>query len=114
MKTKNEDNCKKKDLECQSLIIDDVNYQTLYTEKYKNRKKWKPINNAEIYSYIPGTITSIFIKEGQEVKSNEKALIFEAMKMMNTVTVPYDGIIKKIYIKEGQRIPKGMLIFEME
>jgi biotin carboxyl carrier protein len=33
---------------------------------------------------------------------------------MNTIYSPADGKIKSIHVKEGDRIPKGMLMIEFE
>ena len=38
-------------------------YQTLLTEKYKNRKPWVAPNPKHILSHIPGTIVDILVKE---------------------------------------------------
>jgi biotin carboxyl carrier protein len=36
------------------------------------------------------------------------------MKMKNKILFPSDGVVKKIYIKESEKIPKGKLIMELE
>lgn len=95
-----------------SLNIRGTIYKTTLTKKFENRKVWKQPNEKEIWSFIPGTVLKIYIKEGQEVKEGENLCVFEAMKMENIVTVPFDGIIKKINVKEGDRFPKGIILFE--
>jgi len=108
------DFCAEHEDQCKTLTVLGTEYRTLYTKKYENRKKWENPNENLVYSYIPGTVLEFFVEEGQEVKKDEKVLRFEAMKMINTVTAPFDGKIKKISVEIGQRIPKGIVMFEME
>jgi len=34
--------------------------------------------------------------------------------MMNKVLMPFDGTIKKIQVAEGQKVPKGFIMIELE
>lgn len=96
-----------------TLSIGSGLYKTEITEKFKNRKKWEPNNPKKIYSIIPGTIVDIFVKPGQEVKEGETLLILEAMKMQNQIGMPFDGKIKKIYVKPDEIISKSYLMIEI-
>jgi biotin carboxyl carrier protein len=89
-------------------------YKTRLTKKYINRKPWVEPNECEIISYIPGTIVKLFVTEGQQVKKGEMVLMLEAMKMQNRIEVPFDGKIKKINVKEGEKIPKNRVMIELE
>jgi len=48
------------------------------------------------------------------VKEGEPILILEAMKMENIIQIPYDGIVKRIHVSEGVRIPKNSLMMELD
>ncbi|MDA3952095.1 MAG: acetyl-CoA carboxylase biotin carboxyl carrier protein subunit [Bacteroidales bacterium] len=89
------------------------NYKTFLTEKYKNRKKWEKPDFRKILSVIPGTVVKIHVKEGQEVKEGDLVMILEAMKMLNKIYCPMDGIVKKIYISDEEKVPKGHLMIEL-
>jgi len=110
----NTDDCGNKKLRCKTLMIHGEKYRTTYTHKFENRKVWVKPNHYHILSYIPGTIDEIYVKEGQRVKKGDKILKLEAMKMLNTIEVHADGIIRKINIKTGDRIPKGFVMIEFE
>jgi biotin carboxyl carrier protein len=97
----------------QSLSIQGDIYQTLLTKKYENRKKWVTPDPKRIYSFIPGTVTDIFVKEGQTVKKGDKLLGLEAMKMLTSIEAHSDAKIKKIHVKVGDRISKGFLMIEL-
>jgi len=88
-------------------------YKTKLTTKYLHRKPWVEPNPNEIISFIPGTIVKIFVTEGQEVKKAEVVLMVEAMKMQNRVKMPFDGKIKTINVKEGDKIPKNTVMIEI-
>ena len=81
-------------------------YNTTLTTKFKNRKFWKNPVVGEIKSFLPGTIEKIFVVEGQDVKKGDVLLIHEAMKMKNRIIAPFDGIVEKIEVAEGDKIRK--------
>ncbi|MDP3397530.1 MAG: biotin/lipoyl-containing protein [Bacteroidales bacterium] len=82
-------------------------YKTTLTKKYINRKVWKRPDPQEVKSIIPGVVTSLEIKEGDHVVKGSHIMTFEAMKMQNLVLAPFDGTIEKIFVKEGEKVPKG-------
>jgi biotin carboxyl carrier protein len=96
-----------------SLVIQGDSYKTQLTYKYENRKKWVKPNEKLIYSFIPGTVTEIFVKPGQTLKKGDKLLMFEAMKMLNSIEMPVNGKIKKLNVNIGDRVPKGSLMIEL-
>lgn len=98
----------------ETFLLNGVEYKTLLTKKWMNRKKWEEPNPYLLESHIPGTIVKIGVKEGQAVKEGDLLLVLEAMKMNNKLTAPFSGKIKKINVTEGSKIPKGTLMIEME
>jgi biotin carboxyl carrier protein len=107
-------NKKVQDSELKTLNINSSIYKTRLTKKYENRQAYESPNERLIKSFIPGTIRDIFVKEGQKVNEGDPMLILEAMKMENRLYFPADGIIKKIHVNVGDRIPKGTLMVEYE
>ncbi|MDR2927884.1 MAG: acetyl-CoA carboxylase biotin carboxyl carrier protein subunit [Cytophagaceae bacterium] len=89
-------------------------YRTTLTKKFLNRKFYTAPNPCEIESHIPGTIITIMVKEGDIVKEGTTLLILEAMKMLNEIAMPFDGRIVKINVSEGERVPKGHVMIEIE
>ncbi|WP_320047554.1 pyruvate carboxylase [uncultured Ilyobacter sp.] len=70
-------------------------------------------NERHIGSSIPGTVTKVLVKEGEEVTENQVVVIIEAMKMETNITAKSAGVIKKIYAKEGQGVKAGQLLIKM-
>lgn len=97
-----------------SIIIDNIKYKTRLTKKFMARKAYEPIDFNKVYSFIPGTILKIYVKEGAKVKQGSKLLELEAMKMVNILIAPTDGIVAKIHAKSGDMVPKNFLLVELK
>lgn len=98
----------------QTLVINDTKYQTLFTPKFQERKPWVNPDEKKVYSVLPGTILKVNIEKGDVVKAGQILLVFEAMKMLNSMKANQSGIIKDIYINVGDKIPKNFLMLEFE
>jgi biotin carboxyl carrier protein len=100
-------------LRCKSLVIDGTKYRTRLNQKFENRSSWEYPNPKKIFSAIPGTIIKIAVEAGQEVKAGDSMLTLEAMKMRNRIFFHTGGTVKKVYVKEGEKVPKDFLMVEM-
>ncbi|MBE9492166.1 MAG: acetyl-CoA carboxylase biotin carboxyl carrier protein subunit [Bacteroidetes bacterium] len=98
----------------QSIIIDNVKYKTLLTEKFKNRKSYIERDPKKIVAFIPGIIKKIYTKKGQNIKVGDKLIVLEAMKMNNLVISPIEGIIKEVKVQQGNRVAKEQLLLEFD
>jgi biotin carboxyl carrier protein len=92
------------------MVVEGSKYRTLTTRKNELRIKYEAPKLKELKSFIPGTVVSLAVKEGDKVEPGDLLMVFEAMKMQNLVLCPFPGIIKSINVKEGDRIPKGFVI----
>ena len=45
-----------------------------------------------------------FIKVGDAVKAGDTLLIVEAMKVMNPITAPEGGVVRKLFVADGQPV----------
>jgi len=96
-----------------TLIIEGVRYRTRLTPKYENRGGWITPNENLITSIIPGTIVEVLVVEGQTIKEGESLLILESMKMRNEVISPRNAIVKTVYVKDNEIIPKSHVMIEL-
>lgn len=101
-------------MEYNKLVIDDTVYETVLTDKYKNRSRYEPPATDKIFAAIPGSINNIFVKKGDIIHRNDKLLILEAMKMENSVKSHLEGKIKKIHVAVGDKVAKNQLLIEFE
>ena len=62
----------------------------------------------------PGPEAKPFISIGDRVKSGDTVCIVEAMKVMNQIKAPMDGVVKKILASNAELVYKGQVLFEIE
>ena len=55
-----------------------------------------------------------FISIGKKIKKGETVMIVEAMKTMNHVPSPLDGVVKKICVEDGQPVEFGQTIIILD
>ena len=55
-----------------------------------------------------------FIEVGQKIKKGDTVMIVEAMKTMNHVPSPLDGVVKEISVEDGQPVEFGQTIATLE
>ncbi len=96
------------------LNINTSLYQTRISEKFKNRKSYKPADPKIILSFIPGTVLNIFVENGDSVKKGDDLMILDAMKMQNKLKCPMDGKVKSIAVEKGAKVSKGTVLIELE
>ncbi|HPU35203.1 MAG TPA: biotin/lipoyl-binding protein [Bacillota bacterium] len=74
-----------------------------------------PGNSAgkTINSPMPGTILSIKVNSGDQVKRGQVLIILEAMKMENEIMADSDGTIRDIHVSPGQSVQTGDLLITL-
>lgn len=60
-------------------------------------------NNA-VKSPLPGVITEIKVKVGDEVKAGDTVVVLEAMKMANNLDAEKSGKVTAVLVKEGESV----------
>lgn len=60
-------------------------------------------NNA-LKSPLPGVITEIKVKVGDEVKAGDTVVVLEAMKMANNLDAEKSGKVTAVLVKEGESV----------
>ena len=96
------------------LNINYTEYTTRLSRKFVNRKGFKPVSPGVVSSFIPGTVVELLVKEGEEVKYGQELLVLDAMKMKNRILSVWDGTVRAIPVKPGDRLPKGAVLMEIE
>ncbi|GGH09694.1 acetyl-CoA carboxylase biotin carboxyl carrier protein subunit [Pedobacter zeae] len=69
---------------------------------------------SEIKAPMPGLVLKVLVEENAEVKKGDNLLILEAMKMENILKSSTDGIVKKILIKQGDKIEKNQVLVQFK
>lgn len=55
-----------------------------------------------------------FVSVGQRVKKGDVVGIIEAMKLMNEITAPEDGVVKTIFAENGNMVEYGEVLMVLE
>ena len=95
------------------------NQQNPYIQQSPNQDniQVKKISGVEIKSPIIGTAyhapepgAKKFVEVGKKIKKGDTVMIVEAMKTMNHVPSPLDGVVKEISVEDGQPVEFGQTI----
>ena len=83
----------------------------------KNNKKIETVSGTEIKSPIIGTAylapepgAKKFVETGKKIKKGDTVMIVEAMKTMNHVPSPKDGVVKSVNVEDGQPVEYGQTL----
>ena len=87
----------------------------------KNIKKVETISGTEIKSPIIGTAylapepgAKKFVETGKKIKKGDTVMIVEAMKTMNHVPSPKDGVVKSVNVEDGQPVEYGQTLIVID
>lgn len=65
------------------------------------------VGSVKVTAPMPGKVLSISANAGQAVKRGDTILVFEAMKMENSVVAPEDGTVASIAVSVGDTFEAG-------
>ena len=73
-----------------------------------------PAAGSALQAPLPGTITNVLVKEGEEVFAGQVVVILEAMKMQNNIEAEQSGVVKSINVKPGDSVMEGAVMLTIE
>ncbi|MBS4189082.1 pyruvate carboxylase [Bacillus sp. FJAT-49705] len=91
------------------VVIKDESIKSTVATKIKA----DPHNENHIGASMPGTVIKILVEKGEKVEKGDHLMITEAMKMETTVQAPFSGIIKDLFVSNGEAIQTGDLLIEL-
>ena len=71
------------------------------------------VTGNTINAPLPGRVISIKVKVGDKVSAGQEVMILEAMKMENSITSDFSGVVKQILVKEGDNVQSDMAMLEI-
>lgn len=92
------------------IVVKDESVKSTVATKLKA----DPSNQNHIGATMPGTVIKVVVDKGDKVQKGDHLIITEAMKMETTVQAPYTGVIKDIYVSNGEGIMTGDLLIEID
>ena len=97
----------------EKLVIDQTEYTTKLSQRFKVRKPYEPPVPGRIYSFIPGTVVEVLVSEGDSINEGDDTVILEAMKMKNRLKSHLSGKVIAVNVKPGDRVTKGTVLVEV-
>jgi len=63
---------------------------------------------------LPGRVSELLVREGEQIKAGAPLLILEAMKLYHTLAAPVTGHVGRVHVKAGDIVAHGQLLVELE
>ena len=61
-----------------------------------------------------GTVVSILVSEGQEIKKDQAFMELETQKAVGSIPAPASGTVTKIHVKQGMEVSVGQLLVSID
>jgi pyruvate dehydrogenase E2 component (dihydrolipoyllysine-residue acetyltransferase) len=61
-----------------------------------------------------GTVVSILVAEGQDVKADQAIMELETQKAVGSIPAPNSGVVTKIHVKQGMEVSVGQVLISLE
>ncbi len=61
-----------------------------------------------------GTVVSILVAEGQDVKADQAIMELETQKAVGSIPAPSSGVVTKIHVKQGMEVSVGQVLISLE
>ena len=84
------------------------------TVKTVPRRKAEDGNPSHVAAPMPGSVSTVAVRLGQNVKAGDVVATLEAMKMETALHAPHDGKIAEILVAPGQQIDARDLLMRLE
>lgn len=68
----------------------------------------------DLIAQFPGRVRKVLSQAGEAVEADQPLLMVEAMKMEFPIKAPYNGIVRKILVTEGDVLSPGQLLVDLE
>ena len=73
-----------------------------------------PNDKSQAGASIPGMVSKVNVKPGDQVKVNDVLAVIEAMKMETSVVARMDGTVDEVFVKGGQSVKAGELLLTIK
>jgi 3-methylcrotonyl-CoA carboxylase alpha subunit len=63
---------------------------------------------------MPGRVTAVEVKAGQQVAKGDRLVTLEAMKMEHALTAPFDGVVAELNATAGEQVVEGTILVRID
>lgn len=71
-------------------------------------------DDSHVKSPMPGTITAVDVRPGDEVQAGQVLVKLEAMKMVNAIRSPHAGIVSEVRVQPGDSVGHAHVLVTFE
>ncbi|HXF61603.1 MAG TPA: biotin/lipoyl-containing protein [Caldilineaceae bacterium] len=68
---------------------------------------------GELEARMPGQVTQVLVREGEQVSAGQTLVVLSAMKMETRLLAPADGRVARVLVKEGETVERGQRLVEL-
>jgi len=69
---------------------------------------------GELTAPMPGQVRAVNVSEGETVTKGQTLMVLEAMKMEIRIHAPREGVIQKLWVKQGQTVEREQILIEID
>jgi acetyl/propionyl-CoA carboxylase alpha subunit len=69
---------------------------------------------GSLHAPMPGSVVSIAVSVGDQVRKGQTLMVLEAMKMEHPIGSPEDGVVTEVKVAAGDQVEKGTLLVVVE
>ena len=98
-----------------------INNPAIISAEVNKKKTIVENNGTNVTSPIVGTVylapepgAKKFVEVGQKIKKGQTIMIVEAMKTMNHVPSTENGVVNKIFVKDGEPVEFGQPLISVK
>jgi acetyl/propionyl-CoA carboxylase alpha subunit len=94
-----------------------INGQTVVLTKQSDSRKSRSGHHhsaSDLTAPMPGQVRAVSVSEGEAVVKGQTLVVLEAMKMEIRIQALTDGIVKKLFVKQGQTVDREQVLIEIE
>ncbi len=67
----------------------------------------------DVLAPVPGAVLEVLVTDGEKVERNQTVLVMESMKMELAITAPRSAIVRRVAVRPGQQVDRGMRLLEL-
>jgi len=93
-----------------------INGQTYVFTKTSGSRKNRPGHahtKGELTAPMPGQVRAVNVSEGATVSKGQTLLLLEAMKMEIRIQATQDGVVRKLFVQQGQTVERDQILMEI-
>jgi pyruvate carboxylase subunit B len=84
------------------------------TVEVEKKSKPREVPKGAVLAPMQGMVLTVKVKVGDKIKEGDAVVVTEAMKMQSDVHSPYSGIVKEIFVFNGEIVSKDDILMVIE